>query len=109
MKLAGEWPGSRLVEIWNFFAGVAPFTELKPVKKFTSRKMAVARTWEAVQRLSPDVAQQAAEVAPAKQTAQKASTKAPRRAQAKKGANRALEQESRGDRDDEAGEGRNAG
>ena len=36
-KLAAEWPGSRLVEVWNSFAGVAPFTELKPVKKFTSR------------------------------------------------------------------------
>ena len=40
-KLAGEWPGSRLVEVWNSFAGVAPFTDLKPVKKFTNRKAAV--------------------------------------------------------------------
>ena len=23
-KLAGEWPGSRLIEVWNSFAGVAP-------------------------------------------------------------------------------------
>src|SRR5258706_7088100 len=41
-KLSAEWPGSRLVDIWNSFAGVAPFSELK-VKKFTTRKMAVAR------------------------------------------------------------------
>jgi len=33
----GEWPGSRLVNVWNSFAGVAPFTELTPVKKFTGR------------------------------------------------------------------------
>jgi len=65
-KLSAEWPGSRLVQVWNSFAGVAPFTELKPVKKFTTRKIAVARIWEAVQRLFPDGAQPAADVAPAK-------------------------------------------
>ena len=85
-KLAAEWPGSRLVEIWNSFAGVAPFTELKPVKKFTDRKAAVARIWAAVQRLSPDGAQPAADVAPAKEKAKKAPAKAPRRARAQKGA-----------------------
>ena len=41
----GDWPVSRLVETWNSFAGVAPFDELKPVKKFTSRKAAVTRIW----------------------------------------------------------------
>jgi hypothetical protein len=54
-KLAAEWPGSRLVEVWNSFAGVAPFSESKPVKKFTDRRSAVARIW-AVQRLSPGAA-----------------------------------------------------
>ena len=44
-KLSAEWPGSRLADVWNSFAGVAPFTELKPVKKFTRRKAAVARIW----------------------------------------------------------------
>ena len=34
-KLISEWPVSRLVDTWNSFAGVAPFDELKPVKKFT--------------------------------------------------------------------------
>jgi hypothetical protein len=53
-KLAAEWPGSRLVDLWNSFAGMAPFNELEPVKKFTSRNAAVARIWAAVQRLSPD-------------------------------------------------------
>jgi hypothetical protein len=64
-KLTAEWPASRLVETWNSFAGVAPFDDLKPAKKFTSRKSAVARIWQAVQSLSADVAQQAATVAPA--------------------------------------------
>ena len=85
-KLAAEWPGSCLVEVWNSFAGVAPFTELKPVKKFTDRKAAVARIWSAVQRLSPDGAQPAADVAPAKERAKKAPSKTPRRARAQKGA-----------------------
>jgi hypothetical protein len=42
-KLTAEWPVGRFVDIWNGFAGVAPFGELKPVKKFTDRKVAVAR------------------------------------------------------------------
>jgi hypothetical protein len=33
----------QLVEIWNGFAGVVPFDDLKPVRKFTDRKTAVAR------------------------------------------------------------------
>ena len=61
-KLTAEWPASRLIEIWNSFAGVAPFDDLKPVKKFTSRKAAVSRIWQAVARLSPDVAPPAADV-----------------------------------------------
>jgi hypothetical protein len=51
-KLTAEWPVGRIVEIWNGFAGVAPFGELKPVKRFTDRKVAVARIWQAIQRLS---------------------------------------------------------
>jgi Protein of unknown function (DUF3489) len=65
-KLSAEWPASRLAEIWNSFAGVAPFGELKPVKKFADRRGAVARIWAAVQRLLPDAAEPAANVAPAK-------------------------------------------
>src|ERR1700686_782171 len=65
-NLTADWPVTRLVDTWNSFAGVAPFDDLKPVKKFTSRKGAVARTWKAIQRLSPDVAQPAEPVAPAK-------------------------------------------
>ena len=85
-KLAAEWPGTRLVEVWNSFASVAPFDDLKPVKKFTDRKAAVARIWAAVQRLSADGAQPAADVAPAKGKAKKSPAKGPRRARAQKGA-----------------------
>jgi hypothetical protein len=48
-KLVGSWPRIRPVEIWNSVAGVAPFTALKPVKKFTDRNSAVTRIWDAVQ------------------------------------------------------------
>jgi hypothetical protein len=50
-KLAAEWPMSRLVDIWNSFAGVAPFDDLKPVKKFQTRAIAVSRIWAAITRL----------------------------------------------------------
>ncbi|HOQ47735.1 MAG TPA: DUF3489 domain-containing protein [Bryobacteraceae bacterium] len=64
-KLAANWPADRLVQIWNSFAGVAPFDDLKPVKKFTDRKTAVARVWKAIQRLdAAPAAPQAAGVAP---------------------------------------------
>src|SRR5580692_10683679 len=65
-KLVASWPRNRPVEIWNSFAGVAPFTSLKPVKKFTDRKTAVARIWEAVQALLANVGKQATHVTPAK-------------------------------------------
>ncbi len=41
-KLSADWPITRFVEVWNAFAGAPPFGELKPVKKFTDRKTAVA-------------------------------------------------------------------
>jgi hypothetical protein len=63
-KLAANWPAERLVEIWNSFAGAPPFGNLKPVKKFTDRKAAVARIWKAVQALTPTPAPQAAPAAP---------------------------------------------
>jgi hypothetical protein len=85
-KLAAEWPAPRLVEVWNSFAGVAPFTELKPVKKFTNRKSAVARIWAAVQRLSPNGPQPVPDVAPPMDKAKKSPAKARRRARARKSA-----------------------
>lgn len=52
-KLLGCLSGDELVQIWNSFAGAPPFGELKPVRKFTDRKTAVARIWRAIQRLAP--------------------------------------------------------
>ena len=78
-KLAGSWPANRPVEIWNSFAGVAPFGNLKPVKKFPDRKAAVARIWDAIQRLVPIAAQPAPDVAPAKGKGKNAPVQARRR------------------------------
>ncbi len=63
-KLAARWPAERLVEVWNSFASVPPFGDLKPVKKFTDRKTAVARIWRAIQALTPAPAQHTAPAAP---------------------------------------------
>ena len=77
-KLAANWPGDRLVQVWNSFAGVAGFgADLKPVKKFTDRKSAVARIWKAIQKLdappeAAPAAAQAADVAPKGKTSRKA-------------------------------------
>jgi hypothetical protein len=46
-RLIGDWPGARLVEIWNNF----PHT--KKLLRFTDRKTAVERIWSAVQELRP--------------------------------------------------------
>jgi hypothetical protein len=78
-KLAASWPARRPVEIWNSFAGVAPFTSLKPVKKFPNRKAAVADLWKAVQSLSASAAKQVAPVAPAKGKRKKDTPKSKRR------------------------------
>src|SRR5580700_8321468 len=83
-KLTAEWPASRLIDTWNSFAGVAPFDELKPVKKFTSRKAAVTRIWQAIARLSSDGTQPLEPVATAKGKGKKSPAKAPRRARAQK-------------------------
>jgi hypothetical protein len=63
-KVSAEWPITRFVEVWNGFAGVVPFDSLKPVKKFTDRKTAVARIWKAIQALTPKPAPQTASAAP---------------------------------------------
>jgi hypothetical protein len=84
--VAADWPAARLVEVWNSFAGVTPFDDPKPVKKFTSRKAAVARIWSAVARLSPDVAPPAADVAPTKAKSKKSAPKSKQRDTARKGA-----------------------
>ena len=47
--LANKWPGARLVEIWNSLPGV------EPIKRFTSRSVAVTRIWRLIQHLRPVV------------------------------------------------------
>ena len=85
-KLVGSWPANRLVDVWNSFAGVAPFDNLKPVKKFKDRRTAVTRIWEAIQRMLPNVAQQAPDVAPAKGKGDKDAKKGKKRDTARPGA-----------------------
>jgi hypothetical protein len=60
----------RFVTVWNSFAGVAGFgADLKPVKKFQNRNIAVGRIWKALQRLNGRAPEEedatAAETAPA--------------------------------------------
>jgi len=69
----------QLVDIWNGFAGVVPFDDLKPVRKFTDRKTAIARLWKEVQRLAPGptaptVDAQGAQGAPKKARSRRAAT-----------------------------------
>src|SRR6266699_1818609 len=45
--LAADWPGSRLLDIWNDLPGNTP------VKKFTNRKTAIRRIWQALQDPKP--------------------------------------------------------
>jgi hypothetical protein len=92
-KLAASWPADRLILVWNSFAGVAPFDELKPVKKFTDRKTAVARVWKAIQRLDAAPAPQAADVAPKSKKSRKASKAedgAPTTKEAREGSKKAI-------------------
>jgi len=80
-KLAANWPADRLANVWNSFAGVAGFgSDLKPVKKFTDRKTAVARIWKAIQKLDTPAPQETAPVAP------QAANVAPKKAKATKAA-----------------------
>jgi hypothetical protein len=89
-KLAANWPAERLVEIWNGFAGVPPFGDLKPVKKFTDRKTAVARIWKAVQALTSTAAPQAAPDANKAAKPRKARTEEKGAAPAREGSKKAI-------------------
>jgi hypothetical protein len=85
-QLAAEWPILRLVEIWNSFAGVVPFADLRAVTKFENRAKAVTRIWRAIQKLAP-ACHDDAPVAPEATGREKITTpakKAARRAQGAK-------------------------
>ena len=44
-QLVADWPGTRLVDVWNGIPG------LTRIKRFTNRPVAIARIWRAVQSL----------------------------------------------------------
>jgi hypothetical protein len=67
-KLAAKWPASRVIEIWNSLPGVSP------VRKFTSRQVAIDRIWKAIQNLAPEKGTQAPSVATKRARAAKATT-----------------------------------
>jgi hypothetical protein len=89
-KLSADWPADRLIHVWNNFAGAVPFDDLKPVKKFTDRKTAVARIWKAIQRLDATPAPHAAAVAPKGKRSRKAATAEPQAATAREGSKKAI-------------------
>jgi hypothetical protein len=89
-KLSADWPMSRFADVWNEFAGVVPFDDLKPVKKFTDRKTAVARIWRAIQALTPAPAQHAAPVATKPAKATKQATKPDATPTAREGSKKAI-------------------
>jgi hypothetical protein len=62
-KLAGDWPMSRLVEIWNGLPGV------NPVAKFKDRATAVSRIWKAIQNLGQAAPSAGEEPGPVSETA----------------------------------------
>src|SRR5271169_3017386 len=45
--LAAGWPVTRLIEVWN------KLPKVSAVRRFTDRKTAVRRIWEALQKLEP--------------------------------------------------------
>ena len=92
-KLTAEWPLARLIDAWNSFAGVTPFHDLKPVKKFTNRAVAVSRIWAAVERLAARAGERARDVAPVAARSKNAPAKATRRAPARKSAKESRQHE----------------
>jgi len=81
--LATNWPADRLTNVWNSFAGVAGFgVNLKPVKKFTDRKTAIARIWMAIQKLdgAADTTTESPAATPAKAAAAPKTPKGARKA-----------------------------
>ncbi len=58
-----QWPLARLAEVWNQLPGA------KPVRKFTDRKTAVRRLWEALQAVAPDTGHQRCNAGPQRRAA----------------------------------------
>jgi len=89
-KLSAAWTLSRFAEVWNEFAGVVPFDDLKPVKKFTDRKTAVARIWRAIQALTPEPPRPVAPAAPKPARATKQATAPDATPTAREGSKKAI-------------------
>ena len=86
-KLTAEWPGIPPGRHLEQLRGRRALRRTEAGKEVHQPQgAAVARIWQAVARLSPDGAQPAADVAPAKGKSKKSPAKAPRRARAQKGA-----------------------
>jgi hypothetical protein len=81
--LAANWPANRLIEVWNGIPG------LTPVKKFTDRKSAVGRIWNAIQSLNGGNPEQAATPAPKRANKAKPASKQPKKAKNAKNAAKA--------------------
>jgi len=69
-RLASNWPGTRLIEIWNSLPGV------EPVRRFTSKPVAVTRIWKAIQHLKPASSANGPRVASNKSGAKKKANRA---------------------------------
>jgi hypothetical protein len=52
-KATTGWLTTQYVDLWNSFAGVPPFGDLRPVKKFTDRNTAIKRIWQVLSTAWP--------------------------------------------------------
>lgn len=48
-RAAGNWLMPQFVDLWNSFAGVPPFGQLRTIKKFENRNIATKRIWQALE------------------------------------------------------------
>ena len=69
-SLAGAWPATRLVEVWNGIPGLAP------AKKLKDRKAAVGKIWAAIQGLDGGATESAKPAQTTATAARKPATKA---------------------------------
>ena len=72
-ELAAQWPGKRLVQVWNTIPGV------KPTNRFTDRKIAMDRIWKALQPSRTGAVNTGRPVPGVKEAAKQKRTQKPRR------------------------------
>jgi len=71
--LATRWPGKRLVQIWNAIPGA------KPTNRFTDRRIAIGRIWNAIQSMRTGAANKDQPTPGVKEAAKRKRTQEPRR------------------------------